>query len=247
MKKTILYILIAPFCCSVNVLAQQKFNQTDAYNRSVKLAMVADSTYNIDTLVTITPKNPLLQWKTINGQQYVLFATFMNSPSLYPPGDSTNAKGTIWMFVPQQMKNRLGHSMSRNTDTILRLSEMLGLPPVNKNSDSLIAEIWVHATDVFRPAGNPDITLPRASGVLDTNLSAKYKPWYKPWFNNNIIFSYFRPLSSSLDFYYPWTRMGYTYDWAPGVKRVGLSEFVLRSQSPFWVEKVVTPAIFFSN
>ncbi|HWZ02094.1 MAG TPA: hypothetical protein VNX40_00715 [Mucilaginibacter sp.] len=247
MKRTIFFILLAAISCRTSLLAQLKFNQTDAYNRSIKLAMVADSTYNIDTLVTITPGNPLLQWKKINGQQYVLLATFMNSPSRYPKGDSTSVKGDIWMFVPRQMKNRLGNAMSHNTDTILRLSEMLGLPPVNKTSDSLIAEIWVRANDVFRPAGNPDITLHRASGVLDTNLSAKYKPWYKAWFNDNIIFSYFRPLSSSFDFYYPWTRMGYTYDWAPGVKRVGLSEFVLRSQSTFWVENVVTPAVFFKN
>ncbi|GHU44240.1 hypothetical protein FACS1894190_15440 [Spirochaetia bacterium] len=43
---------------------------------------------------------------------------------------------------------------------------------------------------------------------------------FKKWFDGNIVFSYF-------DSAYPWTRLGYTYDWAPGSNEYGLSEFIV--------------------
>ena len=42
--------------------------------------------------------------------------------------------------------------------------------------------------------------------------------------NINIISSYF-------DGKYPWTRLGYTYDWADNGEEYGLSEFVVRKNS----------------
>ena len=47
---------------------------------------------------------------------------------------------------------------------------------------------------------------------------------YKEWFDSNIISSYF-------DGKYPWTRLGYTYDWADNGEEYGLSEFVVRKNS----------------
>jgi hypothetical protein len=42
---------------------------------------------------------------------------------------------------------------------------------------------------------------------------------------------------------YPWTRLGYTYDWAPGASGIGASEFVTRKEMPVIVKaKVPTVA-----
>lgn len=219
-----------------------QYTMEELYAHSITDAMVADSSERIDTLWSITPNNSSLQWKTINGKNYVLMATFMRFPSSYPAGDSiTNTWGESWVFAPAQMRRRLASSFKTDSDTIMRLSQLLGLPPVNSRSNTHIAEIWVPAEQLYRPAGNPAINTTTTGAMLVSGVSATYSTW----FDNNIIYSYYRPLQSNTDYYYPWTRLGYTYDWNPEGKEVGLSEFVLQTNSGIWVEWVGTASDFF--
>ena len=53
-----------------------------------------------------------------------------------------------------------------------------------------------------------------------TDLDGKSLGEYEAWFNGNIIYSYF-----TSD--YPWTRLGYTYDWAEDSDEYGLTEFLI--------------------
>lgn len=215
------------------------------YGQAVQDAMVADSSEITDALWPITADNTDLQWKTINGQSYVLLATFMRFPSSYPEGDSiTNVWGESWLFIPKQMKNKIGPSFTPTSDTMTRICQLLGLPPVNSKTNTHIATMWVKAERLYRPAGNPAINTKSATAVLQSSVSS---PAYATWFNNYIIYAYYRPLPTATDAHYPWTRMGYTYDWAPGVSRVGLSEYVLQAASGAWVEKVTRAADFFKN
>jgi len=214
------------------------------YANSIADAMVAESSEEVDTLWPIDASNTKLQWKTINGQTYVLMATYMRFPGSYPEGDSiTNTWGDSWLFIPAQMKSRIAASFNASSDTIQRICQLLGLPPRNSRSNTHIAEIWVPATRLNRPAGNPSITATKASAVLSEGLSVSYTSW----FNDYIIYAYYHTLTSDTDFHYPWTRMGYTYDWAPGSKEVGLSEYVLQASSGCWVEKVRTASEYFKN
>lgn len=217
-------------------------NMDELYANSVTDALYASVQEQVDTLWPIKADNPSLQWKTINGQSYVLLATFMRFPGSYPAGDSiTNSWGESWLFIPAQMKRRIGGTFKANSDTTMRLCQLLGLPPVNSRSNTHIAEMWVSAQRLFRPAGNPDITKNTASAVLTNDAT----PTYTGWFNSYIIFAYYRPLQPANDFHYPWTRLGYTYDWAPDAKKVGLSEYVLQANSGIWVEKVSKVADYF--
>src|SRR3954464_2568055 len=84
------------------------YTMDQLYASSITDAMVADSSEIVDSLLPITASNSALQWKTINGQTYVLMSTFMRFPSSYPEGDSiTNTWGESWLFIPAQMKSRL--------------------------------------------------------------------------------------------------------------------------------------------
>jgi len=214
------------------------------YANSIADAMVAESSEEIDTLWPIDAGNSNLRWKTINGKSYVLMATFMRFPGSYPEGDSiTNTWGESWLFAPAQMKNRIGAGFNASSDTIQRICQLLGLPPRNSRSNTHIAEIWVPATSLSRPAGNPAITTTKASAPLIDTAPENYSTW----FNDYIIFAYYRALASETDFHYPWTRLGYTYDWAPGSKEVGLSEYVLQKSTGCWVEKVSTASEFFKK
>lgn len=216
----------------------------ELYAHSVTDAMIADSSERIDSLWAITAENNGLQWKTINGKQYVLMATFMRFPASYPAGDSiTNTWGESWVFAPAQMKRRLIPGFKPDSDTIQRISQLLGLPPKSSRSNTHIAEIWVPADRLYRPAGNPAINTSTTGAVLVEGVSASYATW----FDNNIIYSYYRPLQSASDYYYPWTRLGYTYDWAPDGKEVGLSEYVIQASSGIWVERTSTASDFFRH
>src|SRR5690606_25279242 len=114
-----------------------------------------------------------------------LMATFMRFPDSYPAGDSiTNTWGESWVFAPAQMKRRLGPVFTASSDTILRISQLLGLPPVNSRSNTHIAEIWVPAEQLFRPAGNPAIHTSTTGAVLVSGVSATYRTW----FDGNIIY-----------------------------------------------------------
>ena len=61
--------------------------------------------------------------------------------------------------------------------------------------------------------------------------------WYAKWFNDNILWSYF-------DSAYPWTRLGYTYDWADNGKEYGLTEFLIIPNSEALVEFTLTTEEF---
>ncbi|HWV74075.1 MAG TPA: hypothetical protein VN040_20295 [Pseudosphingobacterium sp.] len=214
----------------------------DLYKSAILDAMVADSTEVIDSLWAISPKNTSLQWKTINGKPYVLMASFMRYPSSYPVGDSiNNSWGESWLFIPQQMKARIGSSFSAESDTTMRICQLLGLPPANERSNTHIAEVWVNPERLYRPAGDPTITTATAGAALKNSSPETYASW----FNNYIVFAYYRTLSATADYHYPWTRLGYTYDWAPETNNVGMSEYVVQSNSAIWVESVSKVSDYF--
>lgn len=238
----LLLFVITIVSCKKDDTPAPTYTLDQLYANSITDAMVSDSSEMVDSLLPITAANSALQWKTINGQQYVLMATFMRFPSSYPEGDSiTNTWGESWLFIPAQMKRRL--SFTATSDTVMRICQLLGLPPVNSRSNTHIAEMWVKAERLVRPAGNPDITATSAGAALISTVP----PDFSTWFNNYIIYAYYHTLTSATDFHYPWTRLGYTYDWAPNAKEVGLSEYVLQSTSGCWVEKVRTAHDYFQN
>ena len=71
------------------------------------------------------------------------------------------------------------------------------------------------------PAG---ICIRNRNGRNDRFISDDVNEEYKAWFDANIISSYF-------DGKYPWTRLGYTYDWADNGQEYGLSEFINQKDS----------------
>ena len=61
---------------------------------------------------------------------------------------------------------------------------------------------------------------------------------YREWFEENEISSY------SAEDPYPWTRLGYTYDWAEGETDYGLTEFIILKDSVVEVEWTMTTEEF---
>jgi hypothetical protein len=121
--------------------------------------------------------------------------------------------------------------MSYPRDT-LRIRQLMGFPP-NKQL-AWVVTFWVKMEDLFRPC--PD-------GETNDKACQLYFPVDTKW--DHFIFiesyrtnSYCHKTNPLLN--YPWTQLGYTYDWNPQNKsHMGLSEFVIKPGAGVIIEAKV--------
>jgi len=202
------------------------FSYEQQYHNAIIDAMVADSNEISNTLTDISPYNTNLIWAGTDTNKRVLVVTWTKYYSSYPVNDTIQLKwGETWVTVAPEIKNFFKtHTYTTDKQT-LRTEQLLGLP--KDKGYTHFVEMWVKPTDLFRPAPDSGITDKRAELNFSTNIDAGYKTWY----NNNIIYSYY-PMK------FPWTRLGYTYDWGNPTCEIGLSEFVIKSNAVVIVKLV---------
>lgn len=190
-------------------------------------------------LVTATPANSKLSWETIDGKQYVLAATWKADTTYYTKNFDSKLgyyrykTGNYPVFIslsPQLKDMELGRLSDKKLK--LRLQQLLGLPPTANYSYFL--ELWVAPEDMFRPCFDPSVTNSAceftASG--EDLKRTEHMSWLYPYIYN----SYSDPDVMKR---YPFTHLGYTYDWSPKNKtHVGLSEFVIGKNKDIFVKKV---------
>lgn len=127
-------------------------------------------------------------------------------------------------------------------DLKLRLRQFFGLHPNGEFTAFVIMK--VKAGDIFRPTANPDptTTLPCAHPI-PANCGEAFPETISDahvrWFANQMLNSYVLSESSLIPVGYPWTRLGYTYDWKPGANKYGASEYVIRQHSTVTVTEIV--------
>ena len=126
--------------------------------------------------------------------------------------------GNVWTFTGGELEEKYQENKDSVTDWQTRLKELIGLRPDNESN--YFTAMWVKPEDVFRPAYVSDI----GTVEMTDSFSEDVNEEYKAWFDDNIISSYF-------DGAYPWTRLGYTYDWADNGQEYGLSEFIVKKDS----------------
>jgi hypothetical protein len=216
----ILFLLVA----FGHTRGQDLYNPDDStlaksYNAAVIDAMVAEQSEICSTLVAIKPDNNYLSWS--NG--YVLVVTWTKYCSGYSVGDTISLSwGETWVTAVPELKDWYKRNPVPKDKLTIRTEQLLGLP-VNSH-DSCFVELWTKPADLFRPAYDNEIDT-KFSGI---NFPVNVSSGYVTWFNNNIISSYY-PSNESQK--YPWTRLGYTYDWGNPSNKIGLSEFILKKNS----------------
>jgi hypothetical protein len=201
-------------------------NQT--YENAIDDAMIADNSEIYSHLTPITENNSNLIWQGNGSDKRVLVVVWTKYYSSYPAGQNvTTSWGETWVTVAPELKSFFKtHSVSKEYSR-LRVAQLLGLPSTSKND--YFAEIWVNPRDLFRPT--PDNEINDTTAQLD--FPSSIDPSYEKWFNDNIIYSYYPKK-------YPWTRLGYTYDWGNPYSHIGLSEFVLKNNSKITVKSLQT-------
>jgi hypothetical protein len=172
-------------------------------------------------------------------------AEYFRDPEVYAKGRAFPLYGDTWMTAAPAMQ-RFCRALGLDAGMlVLRLEQRLGLPP--KAGKDAFLEIWVDPADLFRPCPDPGISdhecqvevpvagagarrridappwscdpgLPQVSGKFVTVDPAHLRWMCDTW---RSTYGDEDPLKS-----YPWTALGYTYDWgSPGDPR-GESEFV---------------------
>lgn len=184
---------------------------SDLYDFAVKDSMVAEAG-EIYSLVTLTKGSDMVTWDE-KGER-VLLLSWNDSPDIYIEGKEIVLDGELWTFTDKEISAWYKNSAKDVENWDLRLKQLIGLPPLSNYTH--MTAFWVNVADVIRPAYQPDVT----KQVEVTDLDGKSLGEYEAWFNGNIIYSYF-----TSD--YPWTRLGYTYDWAEDSDEYGLTEFLI--------------------
>ncbi len=172
--------------------------------------------------------------------------------------ESYTLQKSLWVTVAPELKNYFikRSFYNRCPPSGKRVMQLLGLHPANPYD--VLIEMWVDPKALFRPSPDSEITDHESEVAtktakdewifpsdlnpflkIDSSVLFKEKQWeqgdgvpYKAWFINRAQTCYVNgPVLDENDpatWGYPWTRLGYTYDWGNPRNPVGLSEFVLR-------------------
>jgi hypothetical protein len=128
----------------------------------------------------------------------------------------------LWVTLVPEVHDSCHHVEG---DARLRMIQLLGLPPTVRN-DTMV-EMTVPASALFRPTNDPatNTRFPCGDGIVPhcgekvDSADAQHVLWMETTFSTR----WQEPDG------YPWTRLGYTYDWsAESRTHYGASEYVLK-------------------
>jgi len=247
MKKTGRILLISPlliivfffsYSCAGIMHPAYQGDPAVGYRNAVLDAETAEVGEISRNLIAVVEENDYVTWGEGDSAGRVLVVTWTSWDGYDEMvGREMTLSREIWVTVVPELKEFAGEQFRREADFekddyILRLEQLLGLPP--GNGKTKFVEIWVDPADLFRPSPDPEITDHEAE--LDFPRSAKFiavSEEYVLWFNDLRAESYGENG-------YPWTRLGYTYDWGNPDDEIGLSEFVI-SEGAVVIIHSVTP------
>jgi hypothetical protein len=254
MKTSIPFLFLALIlisgCLSYDLTKIKPEKVQTLYQGSLEEAVYPTTSKVDDNLFAINEQNKALQWKTINEEEYVLVVswkgddTYYKAPYVKEDGIyDTGSTYTIWVTAapelmtwaksePRFMK-WVENGEKEKVDG--RLKQLFGLPPNPKNSYNYFVEFWVRPDDLFRPCPDSEITDNACNIGYPTTIDSTYQAWI----NNTRAASFYNP--QELIDKYPWTALGYTYDWSPRNKsHQGLSEYVIKSNKKVIVKQIYT-------
>jgi hypothetical protein len=241
-----------------------------AYRQAIIDSTTATPAEVVTDLLVPTPADPRTEWKTVDGVDYVLVGLLRRDLSMFTginPGDAFTVKGDRWVAIPKELQQACTQYRCRRIDDAaldLQLKMINGLPP---DADyGYIAHFWVKPADMFRPCTDPRLAsatcpeevvldasrapvLPMV-GATDTTASMWIQAnfaWRLPdHFRPKVAVSCAKNWQTQDCYGFPWTRLGYTYDWSPTAKdERGVTEFIVVNGATAYLESTGVQRDFF--
>lgn len=218
---------------STEAAAASPADLQQAYLNAVKDAATAEPQEISKNLTPIVETNSNLIWEGQPGDKRLLVLTWTSWNGYDDKiGQSIVTTRETWVTAAPELKNFcVNYASTQPNNLTLRLEQLLGLPP--NNDKTKFVALWVKPQDLFRPAPDPEISDQEAGVTFPQSKFLTVSPEYVTWFNNLSSQSYGEKG-------YPWTRLGYTYDWGNPASEVGLSEFVINTGATIKVDGVTS-------
>lgn len=197
-----------------------------AYANAVRDAAQETSADVSTSLWAIAPANPRLAWTADQSAVRMVTWTSWNG---YTMGDITLSQD-VWLTAVPQLKE-LCQGLPP-AEIVARVNQILGMPPASEaDAGRYFVELWVRPADMFRPCPDAEIDDARCDLTFPATATAEHRAWM----NANYAASYGSWQATK----YPWTGLGYTYDWCNPSTKVGASEFVVRAGATVTVAGLV--------
>ena len=207
--------------------SEEENSLEELYEQAVEDSVFAEES-EIEPLVTLTKEDKLVSW---DEEGRVLLCTWHNYPDSYPEGEKVTIEwGPVWTFTDKEIDS-YADELEKADDPQMRLRQLIAFAPDSEHST--VTGFWVYPADVRRPAYQSDPT----DGSMTTAFGEDVEEEFKEWFDENTLGSYFYGA-------YPWTRLGYTYDWADNGTEYGMTEFIVNSGAEVEVEFTETTEEF---
>ena len=140
-------------------------------------------------------------------------------------------KWDVWVSADEEFAIACGRIRG---DLTVGISQLLGMPAPRQplspagHERQFVTFSAVPVETVFRPCTDPRVDTDRCSTALPPALPANAPPEFFRWFTNQAMSSWRIPPAGQAPDGFPWTRLGYTYNWTPGAaSRYGVSEYVI--------------------
>jgi hypothetical protein len=172
-------------------------------------------------LFAISASNPRVVWKDAEktAVRVAVWTTFTG----YANDAQGNYTFTREVFVtPAPQVQDLCKSLTlTGQERANRINQYLGLP-ADANNTRQIVELWVKPGDLFRPCPDAEVDDTTCGLTYPASATGAHKTWL-----NNYYGGSYSPWQTTK---YPFTGLGYTYDWCSGgTSRVGASEYVVKT------------------
>ena len=146
----------------------------------------------------------------------------------------TTTDGEVWVTAVPYLQ-RFCQALPAGTDLVLRLEQRLGMPPASNKTEFVEIVVLDPARDLFRPCADTRIdTTTCALGPPGADASEEDRDWF--------LNQYFVSYATAHPTRYPWTSLGYTYDWGGAGSEEGESEFVVREGAEIEVAAITPTA-----
>ncbi len=201
----VLLLFLLSGCSAIQIAADSQSQESD-YNKAIAdAAVIAPS--EIKTLPVISTS----RLKVVTWTAYTSSYT-AGQPVVLTWGD-------VWVTLDGAVQSRCREFSSEQL--VSDLKKLLGLPLGNMTEKRSFVTLEVDSAALFRPCADPDIQADKCTADFPENIAPAHSAWY----------AHQTARSYQTDKGYPWTRLGYTYNWQSGESEVGPAEFVIKQNS----------------